>query len=84
MRAIFAAVLLACATPALADETIGSLATFDPVTNWLTLTDKTVWMLPKDTALPENMAPGERLRIVYKSQSDNGWVTIVKIERAAS
>ena len=82
MRVLLAAALLAAATlPAFADQTGGTVAAFDAATNTLTLTDKTVWILPKDTVLPEGTAPGDRVEIVYTSAADNGWVKITRIAR---
>lgn len=81
MRVLFAAALLAVAFPVLADETSGTVAGYDPVRNVLTLSDRTVWDLPADAAVPDALVPGERLRIVYDSAADNGWTRIVRIER---
>jgi len=81
MRALLAAVLLAAATPALADSTSGTVAGFNPATHTLTLGDRTVWMLPADTAVPDGLAAGNRVVITYVTQSDNGWVKIVSIAK---
>lgn len=81
MRVLFAAILLVAASPCLADQTAGAVAAIDAAKNTLTLEDKTVWMLPADTALPEQLKVGDRIEIVYTSNADNGWMKIVRIVR---
>ncbi|MDW4498455.1 hypothetical protein R5H30_10720 [Sulfitobacter sp. D35] len=81
MRAFLAAALLAVAAPALADETSGTVHSFDAATNALTFTDRTVWLLPAGFEMPLNVTAGDKLRIVYVSNADNGWQKIVRIER---
>jgi hypothetical protein len=83
MRVLLAAFLLATALPALADETSGTVRDYDPTTNRLTLTDNSVWLLPASVTLPLNVTPGDKLRIIYVSNADNGWGSISKIERTA-
>ncbi len=83
MRVLLATAFLAVAGPALADQTTGTVAAFDRGKNILTLEDRTVWALPADTAVPEDVTPGTPVRIVYVSNSDNGWIKIVRIERVA-
>ncbi|MHA3980090.1 hypothetical protein ACW9UR_20630 [Halovulum sp. GXIMD14794] len=84
MRVLLAAALLAVASPALADYTSGTVAGFDSRTNTLTLTDQTVWMLPKTTAVPEALTSGDRVIINFRSNADNGWDKVYGIERAAN
>ena len=71
------------ATPVLADETTGYVATFDAATRTLVLADRTRSILPADFAMPETLEPGERVRIAYRSDADNGWKTIHAITRVA-
>jgi len=84
MRALIAAFLLLAATPALADQTSGTVASFDPAKNWLKFTDHTVWMLPASVVMPEDVQPGDRLQIIYLTNSDNGWQSIQSITRMGS
>ena len=84
MRVILAAALLAAASPSFADTTSGTVQGFDAAKKALTLTDKTVWILPADTVLPDNLATGDRIEIVYTSQADNGWAKIVRIAKVGS
>ncbi len=82
MRALVAALLVtATALPAFADQTGGTLVKFDAAKNTLTLSDRTVWILPAGTALPEQLAEGDKLAITYVSAADNGWTKILRIER---
>jgi multidrug efflux pump subunit AcrA (membrane-fusion protein) len=83
MRALLAAAFLAAATPAFADETIGTVRSYEPATNTLTLSDRTVWYLPATVAVPEGLKPGERVRIAFRSNADNGWGSVTGISRVA-
>ena len=57
------AALIVSAIPALADNTSGTVLAFDRVAHVLVLDDKTVWNLPPDLMLPENLAAGETITI---------------------
>lgn len=83
MRVLLFAALVAAATPALADQTGGTVARLDDARHALTLDDKTVWLLPADTALPANLTAGDKVLIVYTSNADNGWSAIHSITRPA-
>jgi hypothetical protein len=83
MRALLATAFLAVAGPAVADQTVGTVATFDRARNVLILKDRTVWTLPAETIVPADVTPGTAVRIVYVSNADNGWGKIVRIERVA-
>jgi hypothetical protein len=83
MRALIAAAILAAATPAFADETIGTVQSYEPLTNTLVLTDRTVWLLPGTAVVPDDIRPGERVRIAYRSNADNGWGSVQAITRIA-
>jgi hypothetical protein len=81
MRALLTSALLLAATPALADETSGEILAFDRVQRVIVLTDLTVWPLPEELALPEDLAAGDRIRIVYAGGGDAGVGKISSIER---
>jgi hypothetical protein len=82
MRTVIAAALLAAAPClAFADETTGTIASVDMARKTIILTDKTVWMLPDTGLLRQPVAADDKLRIVYVSYADNGWMTIARIER---
>ncbi|MCB1340601.1 MAG: hypothetical protein KDK24_05965 [Pseudooceanicola sp.] len=81
MRATLAACLLAVATPALADSTTGTVATWDAAAGRLAMADRTVWYLPASVTMPLNLAAGDRIEITYVSNADNGWGRIVSILR---
>jgi hypothetical protein len=81
MRALVAAALILAAAPAFADDTTGTVAAFNPDTKVLVLKDKSRWYLPADFVTPEDLAEGDRVRITYRSDADNGWKSIVAITR---
>jgi hypothetical protein len=69
--------------PALADETSGEILAFDRVDRVIVLTDRTVWPVPDDLPLPEDLAAGDMIRIVYVGGGDAGVGKISSIERSA-
>jgi hypothetical protein len=84
MRVLLAAAVLAAAPfLAFADETTGTVHSYEPLTNTLVLTDRTVWPLPKTVVIPDDLKPGERVRIAYRSNADNGWGSVQAITRVA-
>lgn len=80
-RTIMAALLAAGATPALADETAGTVAAYDRVDRVIVLNDKTIWELPDTLALPDDLAAGDRIRIDFTSAGDSGVGKINAITR---
>ncbi|MCE0505304.1 hypothetical protein LR948_08075 [Roseivivax sp. GX 12232] len=76
LKPFAAAALLALAPlAAFADQTQGTIATYDPEKRLLVLTDKTVWSLETLETAPV-LAPGQKVAILYTSDADNGWKTI--------
>lgn len=83
MRTLLAAALLAAAvsTPALADETTGTLVAFDRKANVIVMEDKTIWELSAETVLPDDLAAGEIVTIVFTSTGDDGVKSVDEIVR---
>jgi hypothetical protein len=82
MRRVFALLsLLAFATPLLADETTGEILAFDRVARIIVLTDKTVWQFGEKTALSDDLAAGDQVRIVYTGGGESGIGPIASITR---
>ena len=75
------AALIVSAIPALADNTSGTVLAFDRVAHVLVLDDKTVWNLPPDLMLPENLAAGDTITIDYDGAGENGYGEINGITR---
>ena len=75
------AALIVSAIPALADNTSGTVLAFDRVAHVLVLDDKTVWNLPPDLMLPENLAAGDTITIDYDGAGENGYGEINSITR---
>ena len=73
MRALLAAATAALliAAPAIADETTGTVAGWDPLAGILTLTDRTVW--PLGTLVEADMpVAGNRITIQYQTAGEDG------------
>ncbi|MBY5988055.1 hypothetical protein [Roseovarius atlanticus] len=84
MRIIIATALAAfAALPAFADQTQGNVVSFDRATNVLVLSDKTVWYIPGDIALPVDLAAGDRLQFDYDTAGEDGLTKIHAITRVA-
>jgi hypothetical protein len=81
---LLAALFAALAAPVLADETSGTVQSWDPAGLRLTLTDKTVWLLPADLVLPAGLTAGDRIAITFRSGGDNGVVGIDALTRSAA
>lgn len=80
---ILAALLSAAALPAFADETSGTVAAFDRLSKIIVLTDKTVWQFDDQTILPADMVSGDRVKVVFFSDGDNGKKRITAVERVS-
>ncbi len=80
MRILFAAALLAAA-PAFADETTGTILAFDRVDGVIVLNDKTVWELAADVAVPEDLAAGDMITLVYETAGEEGLTKIDSVTR---
>ncbi|RYH02217.1 hypothetical protein EU805_10200 [Salipiger sp. IMCC34102] len=77
--AILALALLA--TPAFADSTSGTVLAFDRVDMILVMKDRTVWELPSDLELPEDLKANDRIVIDWDTNGDNGVGTFNSITR---
>ncbi len=76
-----AALVLAAVLPAYADETQGTIVAFDRVANILVMDDKTVWTLDPALALPDGLAAGDTVEIVYQGIADDGIGAITALTR---
>ena len=81
MRALMFAFLL-LATPALADETAGTILAFDRVAKVIVLEDKTIWPVGEATELSEDLVAGDKVTIVYVGGGDTGVASITSILRS--
>jgi len=84
MRSLKSAILLVAlaASPAVADNTTGTILAFDRVDLVLVLDDKTIWnIVPADLALPENLKAGDEITIDFHTNGDNGVDFINSITR---
>jgi len=75
------AALTLLAMHAFADSVSGTILAFDRVANIIVLDDKTIWTIPADFALPENLVAGDDILIDYKSNGDNGVGVYMSITR---
>jgi hypothetical protein len=69
-------------TAAMADETTGEILAYDRVAQILVLTDKTVWPLSDQTEVAEDLAAGDRVRIVFASAGESGVGAVSSVTRA--
>ena len=76
------AALLLAALPAFADETSGTVLAYDRVAHVLVLEDRTIWDLPDDLALPDDLVAGDAVTIVFQTAGDNGVGKIESITRS--
>ncbi|MGY3437623.1 MULTISPECIES: hypothetical protein [unclassified Marinovum] len=84
MRTLIAATLaILAAVPAIADETEGLVLAYDRQANVLVLTDKTIWSLPSEITLPEDLIAGDRVHLVYDTAGEDGLTKIEAIHRLA-
>jgi hypothetical protein len=81
MRLFLIPAFLLLATPTLADETSGTVLAFDRVDNVIVLENKTVFTVPNPDVIPADLKAGEKIKIVYKSDGDNGLTKVFSIER---
>lgn len=82
-KSLVAALAVVAAFPAFADETEGLVEAFDRQANVLVLTDKTVWFVPEDIALPEDFGRGDRVLIDYETAGEDGLTSIDGLTRLA-
>lgn len=80
---LFAAALLAAATPSFADETTGVVVAFDRVAQVLVLSDKTIWQIKPETVVPAELAAGAKVKLVYQSAGEEGVSKIDAVEIVA-
>lgn len=80
---ILSATLALVAVPAFADQTEGLIVAFDRQAHTIILADHSIWQLPADMAIPDNLGQGDRIFIDFVSDGDNGVKTINTIERPA-
>lgn len=85
MRLLIASTLLATlAMPALADDTTGTVVAFDRVSNVLVLDDRSVWNIPAEFPMPDDLVAGDVITIDYQSNGDSGVGKLLMIKRAES
>jgi hypothetical protein len=78
---LIAALSIAAAVPAFADETQGKIVAFDRVAHILVLSDMTVWTLDPALTVPENLAAGDTIEIVYEGKADDGIGAVTALTR---
>ncbi|AAV93796.1 hypothetical protein KQ247_11045 [Ruegeria pomeroyi] len=78
---LFAATLFAAATPVLADEVTGIILAYDRVDGRIVLEDKTVWSLEFVEEIPEGLAVGDEVRIVFEAAGEDGITKINAIHQ---
>ena len=81
---LVSAALATFALPAFADDTSGTVVAYDRVAHVIVLDDNSVWTVPADFALPDNLVAGDRIVIDYQSNGDNGVGKYLSITRAES
>ncbi|SHG81516.1 hypothetical protein [Marivita hallyeonensis] len=84
MRAfLLSAALGLAATAAFADETEGLILAFDRHAHIIVLTDKTVWELPSDMAIPADLGTGDRVLFEYVTAGEDGLTKLSAMTRLA-
>lgn len=79
-RIILAAALTVSAAAAAADSVTGTVLAFDRKANVLVLDDKSVFIIPKDSAqAPEGLKAGDKVTIEYPSEGEDGYSRIDEI-----
>lgn len=78
---ILAASLFTAATAVLADEVTGTIIAYDRVDGRIVLEDKTVWSLEFVDEVPEGLAAGDEVHIVFESAGEDGITKINAIHR---
>ncbi|WP_428515632.1 hypothetical protein [Roseovarius sp.] len=85
MRIITAAIIAAfAALPAFADETEGHVLAFDRVDGIIVLTDKTVWHVPAEITLPDDLSRGDRVLFEYDTAGEDGMTKLNTVTRLAT
>lgn len=85
MRIITAAIAAAIAAlPAFADETEGHVLAFDRIDGIIVLTDKTVWEVPTEITLPEDLGRGDRVLFEYDTAGEDGMTKLNAVTRLAT
>ncbi|UWQ21809.1 hypothetical protein [Jannaschia sp. W003] len=77
LSAAVVAAFAALSAPAFADGVTGTVASFDPATRTLVMSDRTVWLL--GDAAPATLAPGQRVTIVYRSAGEDGLTGVARV-----
>lgn len=83
LAAALALLVAGSAAPSLADETTGLILAYDRQANILILTDKTVWELPGELAVPADLGHGDRVILAYESAGEDGLTAITELKRTA-
>lgn len=81
MRALLIALPLVLATPALADETSGTILAFDRAAKVIVLDDKTIWPIGDKTEVSDDLVAGDKVTILYVGGGDSGVASITSILR---
>ncbi|MGB3315410.1 MAG: hypothetical protein WBB85_13430 [Albidovulum sp.] len=81
MRALLFALPLLLATPALADETTGTVIAFDRAARVIVLDDKTIWPLGEATETSPDLVAGDVVKIIYVGGGDAGVDKITSVMR---
>ena len=83
MRVLLTSAFLSLAAlPVLADETTGTVLAYDRVAGVIVLTDNTVWELPGDLTLPDDLVAGDVILIDFTGGGENGIADIASITRS--
>lgn len=82
-RFVFAALAVFAAVPAIADETEGHVLAYDRQAQIIVLTDKTVWAVPAELALPDDLGAGDRVLFEYDTAGEDGLTAITDVTRLA-
>jgi hypothetical protein len=83
MRTLFATLLLVAATPALADETTGTILAFDRQADVIVMTDNTVWQLSPKTLIPADLAAGDTITIIFTNTGENGVGNVTELRKSS-
>lgn len=75
------AAIFLVATPALADETSGTVLAFDRQAHVIVMEDKTVWPLTDKTLVSDDLVAGDIITIVFTSDGDNGVVSVDSVTK---
>lgn len=82
MRVLLSAFsFIVLAAPAFADEVTGVILAYDRVDHVIVLDDKTVWEIPADFSLPDELVAGDKITIEFQGAAENGIGKILTITR---